>query len=719
MGKKPNGHFRIALAGQPNSGKTSLFNGMTGSTGHVGNYAGATVEKREGRYTFKGQPFDVLDLPGSYSLSSFSPEEKIAQREILENTPDVVVVVVDSTSLTRGLVFFAQVAHTGVNTVLALNMADEAKASGQRLNIPLMSELLGCPVVETIARRRTGIDTLKSAIETAVHSPNRPRPPVLGQRLGHALDAIEKTLVNTEFDTAHRAWTACRILNNDADTLAPIKKSGDSGKTILLTAERQRDKLREKTGEDVDVFIAERYFGFAHGLVTEVMQQRARSDSRAASDLVDRFLAHKILGLPVFIGVMYGIFWTTFTVGDIPMGWLETTFAAIGGFVGSHWPQTSYPSLRSLLLDGVIAGVGGVVVFLPNIVLLFLGLALLEDTGYMARAAFLMDQLMHRFGLHGKSFLPLLTGFGCSIPGIMATRTLENERDRLTTLLVLPLMSCGARLPIWMLLVPAFFPASMRTPALMTIYLTGALLALGLALLLRKTVFQGTEAPFVMELPPYRLPTIRGLGEKMTERSWLYLRKAGTVILAISMVMWFITSYPKPHPTASDSREPEKNHLASVIPPQQPSNSDRPPRGDQNEEAMENLRASFAGQLGQMLEPILSPLGFDWRLATAMVGAFAAKEVFVAQMGIVHALGETDGESTSLRQHLADNYSPLVGISLILFLLIATPCMATVAVTKRETGKWKWALFQFGGLTVLAYIISLIVFQGGSLLGWG
>ncbi|MCP4195723.1 MAG: ferrous iron transport protein B [Proteobacteria bacterium] len=715
--------FKIALAGQPNAGKTSIFNALTGSTGHVGNYPGVTVERREGSYAFNKTNFQVTDLPGTYSLSSFSPEERIAQSELLDNPPDVVVVVLDSTALTRSLVFFAQIAQTKAKSVLVLNMADEAKAAGQHLDLEQMSSLLGCPVIQTVGHKRKGIDALKSTIEKVATSSAAPRLPVLGERLTAAIGVVERKLTETGFDKRHHTWVACKLLQGDKAFTARATGEGDGGRAAIAAAAAQRTKIEQRTGRDMEIFVAERYHGFAHGLVTEVLLQRPRADARAVSDLVDRVLADKVLGLPMFIGIMYAIFWVTFTVGDIPMGWIETGFEYLGATVGQVWPGETAPAMRSLVLDGIIGGVGGVVVFLPNILLLFLGLAILEDTGYMARAAFIIDQLMHRFGLHGKSFLPLLTGFGCSIPGIMATRTLENERDRLTTMLVLPLMSCGARLPIWMLLVPAFFAEEWRTSALMIIYLVGAVLALLLALLLRKTVFSGKEAPFVMELPPYRIPTLRAMFGKMSERSGLYLKKAGTVILGISIVMWFITAFPKVDSYAVD-REIAAGRIEIVEAPEQVAAS----QGAigkitvtqvENRRSAENIRGSFAGKIGQLLEPVLRPLGFDWKLATGMIGAFAAKEVFVAQMGIVHALGETDEESSTLREYLSSSYSPLVGISLILFLLIATPCMATVAVTKRESGGWKWAIYQFAGLTVVAYVISLVVFQGGRLAGLG
>ena len=399
------------------------------------------------------------------------------------------------------------------------------------------------------------------------------------------------------------------------------------------------------------------------------------------------------------------------------MGWIESGVGLLGGIVSGLFPDGSGSLLRSLLVDGVIAGVGGVLVFLPNILLLFLGLALLEDSGYMARAAFLTDRAMHRFGLHGKSFLPMMTGFGCTVPGILATRTLENERDRLTTMLVLPLVSCGARLPIWMLLVPAFFPPAWRAPALWLIYASGVLLALLLALLLRRTLLAGEDAPFVMELPPYRVPTLRSVVLKMLERGGIYLRKAGTVILGLSILLWAATTFPKP----DDDRVAAQvaSGAAVVVVDGTPAPASATPLTEAEVDAAraaEALEHSAVGRLGTLLEPVFAPLGFDARIVTAMIGAFAAKEVFVAQMGIVYAVADAEAETDGLRARLARDYSPLVGVSLILFLLIAAPCMATIAVTRRESGRWSWALLQLLGLSAIGWLVSFAVYQGGRLL---
>jgi len=630
---------RVALAGNPNCGKTSLFNALTGARQHVGNYAGVTVEKRTGRYERGGRRYEVVDLPGTYSLTAWSPEERIAQDSLRSGEHDVVVVVADSTNLKRGLVLLAQVLEAGSNVALALNMADEAAAAGQRLDLPELRRRLGIPVVETVGHRRRGVDALRRAID-------------------------------------------------DAATSGPPAARVDLGGVGEPSAD-----------EDEALHLATAYARVVDRLLDGVVEQAARPDARALSDRIDRLLVDRVAGLPIFAAVMYGVFWLTFTLGEVPMGWLEAGFDWLAGLVDGLWPAGYDSPLRSLLVDGVIGGVGGVIVFLPNILLLFAGLALLEDSGYMARAAFLMDRVMHRFGLHGRSFLPLMTGFGCSVPGIMATRTLEHDRDRLTTMLVLPLMSCGARLPIWLLLIPAFFPSAWRAPVLWAIYATGIGVALLLAFVLRRSLLRGADAPFVMELPPYRLPALSGVGAKMVERGWLYLRKAGTVILAISVLMWLATSYPKPSAYQVDAEVAAGATL---------------PEGElSRRRAAEDLHASAAGYVGRALEPALRPLGFDWRIATALVGAFAAKEVFVAQMGIVYAKGEVDETSDGLRAALRRDYSPAVGLSLVLFLLIATPCMATLAITRRESGSWRWAFLQLGGLTAVAWTVSLVVYQVG------
>ncbi len=717
--------IRVALAGNPNCGKTSLFNALTGSRQHVGNYAGVTVEKRDGSYMREDVRYEVADLPGTYSLNSYSPEERIAQQELVDGEFDVVVAVVDSTNLKRGMVLVAQLMQIGVNPVLCLNMADEAEAAGQQLDLPVLGQLLGFPVVQTVGHRGLGVDELKDTVAGAARAPVRASRLVLGDRLDNAINAVQACLRPDALPLRKRSWAATRLLVGDDVFAESLRAAGVDIDAALAEAEEQRRALEAETRLDMPLFVMERYYGFVDGMIREVMLRRSREDARAVSDRVDALLVNRALGLPVFLAVMYGIFWLTFTVGEIPMGWIESGVGALATWVDGLWPAGSDSHLRSLLVDGVINGVGGVIVFLPNIVLLFMGLAFLEDTGYMSRAAFIMDRFMHKFGLHGRSFIPLMSGFGCSIPGIMATRTLENERDRLTTMLVLPLMSCGARLTIWMLLIPAFFPAQWRAPMLWAIYVIGVMLALVLALVLRKSVLRGDEAPFVMELAPYRMPTARAVVRKIVERSNLYLRKAGTVILAISVLLWVVTAYPKKSHFDIDA---DVAAGTVVVVPTDDADALAAARAaapreveviteadlDHRREG-ENLRYSVAGRIGGAMEPVIEPLGFDWRIGTALIGAFAAKEVFVAQMGIVYSLGETEEDSASLQETLRRDYSPLVGFSLMIFLLVATPCMATFAVTRRESGSWKWAALQFGGLTAIAYLLALAVYQIGRL----
>ena len=720
---------RVALAGNPNSGKTSLFNALTGAHQKVANYPGVTVEKREGSYRFEERRFDVLDLPGTYSLTSYSPEERIAQRELTEGQPDVTVVVVDSTNLKRSLMLLGQVMQLGANPVLCLNMWDEAERAGLELDVEQMASLLGFPVLPTAAHRAVGIGGLKSAIAKAALAPaDLEGRLVLGERLQGALDQIRGALTGTPHDSPVGGWIAQKLLVREEMYVEAVRRgAGETGERAIAVADDLRSKLETETGLDIVLFVTERYYGFVDGLLREVLRRPTRSDARASSDRIDAVLVHRLFGLPIFFGTMYGLFWLTFTLGAYPMEWIEAGQGALAGSVSSLWAEGSESALRSLLVDGIIGGVGGVLVFLPNIVLLFFGLAFLEDTGYMARAAFLMDRMLHRFGLHGQSFIPLMTGFGCSIPGIMATRALANERDRLITMMVLPLMSCGARLPIYMLLIPAFFAPPWHAPMLWLIYAIGVSMALVLALLLRKTVLHGEEAPFVLELPPYRVPTGRALLRTMTDRSWVYIRKAGTIILGISVVMWAASSYPKKSTFEVDEAI-AAGRIAVVETKGPASPAEARAAAAEGVEVLtaeevemrrgaEQLRGSVAGHVGGALEIVVSPMGFDWRIGTALIGAFAAKEVFVAQMGIVYALGEADEGSEGLRRALRRDYTPLVGFCLMLFLLIATPCMATLAVIRRESGSWKWALVQFAGLTVIAFVLTTVVYQIGRLLG--
>ena len=692
----------VTLAGNPNSGKTSLFNALTGAYQHVGNYPGVTVERKEGKKRYRDLDLRIMDLPGTYSLATNSLEERVARDVLVTENPDVTVSVVDASNLDRNLYLTVQLLELGLPAVVVLNMVDVARSRGTVVDTKKLSGLLRSPVVTTVARRSKGIEGLLEAIR---ERSTFPAPSTFKVDYGTDIEReIERldgllTMADPNLEPMKRRGLAIALLEG-IDT----ERVENVGRGILDAASEAVVRLERLHNDPMDILIAERRHGAAMGLARQTVKTSAER-RRDLTDLIDRVLVNRVLGMPIFLGTMYAVFLFTFTVGDTPMGWIESGFGWLGGVIGSLWPAGSESLLRSLIVDGMIGGVGGVLVFLPNIVLLFLAISLLEDSGYMARAAFVMDRVMKSVGLHGKSFIPMLLGFGCSIPAIMATRTIESRRARLTTMLVIPLMSCSARLPIYALIIPAFFVSQWRATVLWIMYLIGVALAMAAAWLLRKTLFAGEGLPFLMELPPYRLPTVRSVLQHMAERSWMYVRKAGTIILGISIVMWALATFPRLDPEVAAAGEPATAAVGAAA---------------DDDFAARQLAHSFVGRMGRAMEPIVAPMGFDWRIGTALVGAFAAKEVFVAQLGIVNSVESPDGAGAAhLRDQLQADYTPLVGFCIMLFALIASPCMATVAVIRRESGSWGWAAFQFLGLTVLAWILTVIVFQTGSLLGLG
>jgi len=680
----------VALAGNPNSGKTTIFNMLTGAHQHVGNYPGVTVEKKEGSFKYAGYEIAAVDLPGTYSLTAYSMEELVARTFIIDEQPDVVVDIVDASNIERNLYLATQLIEMDVPLVLAFNMSDIAKQRGLHFDIEQLSSLLEVKIVPTVGSKGKGkTELLNAIIETARQEKiERTHKVNYGEEIETELAKIEALLASEEPQLSKRygsRWLAIKLLEQDSDITKKIHN-----KEILETVITSIEHLRTIFGDEPEIIIADRRYGFISGACEESIKSSVEL-RHTNSDIADRVILNRVLGLPIFLLLMYLVFKLTFWVGDPLMGWTENFFGWAADTVAGFWSAGSESWLKSLLVDGVIGGVGGVLVFLPNILLLFLAIAILEDSGYMARAAFIMDRIMHKIGLHGKSFIPMLIGFGCSIPAIMATRVLENRRNRLTTIMVIPLMSCGARLPIYALIIPAFFAPRWHGLMLWLIYMIGIALAIICAKLLRLTLFRGETTPFVMELPPYRIPTIKGTFIHMWERAWLYIKKAGTIILVISIILWAATSYPKL----------SEESLAGL-------------GQEQVQEA--ELAHSVAGRVGRALEPVIRPLGFDWRIGTALIGALGAKEVFVAQMGIMYSLGEVDEESKALRAELQARYSPLVGFCIMLFCLISAPCIATLAICRRETNSWGWALFQFFGLTALAYMLTFIVYQIGSLI---
>ena len=689
----------VLLAGNPNSGKSSLFNWMAGAHQHVGNYPGVTVEKKSARFVRDGSCVELVDLPGVYSLLAASPEEAIARDEILSGNAGVVIQVMDATNLERNLHLTAQLTEMGVPVVYALNMSDEAEASGLKFDLELMAALLGGPVVPTNGSNGDGVEgLLAAALRVAAAGRICTGRVYYGADLECGIAAVAELFEGDDAVSARRRAVA--LLDGIADPHAPA--------AALAAAARETARLEKRGGRPVDVQIAEARYGFALGVATEAMRAEAHHVRRDRTLRLDHFLLHRIWGLPIFVFLMWGVFNLVFALGEPPMQWIEAGLGGLADGLRSVWPAGAAPLLQSLLVDGVIGGVGGVISFLPNILLLFLAIAFLEDTGYMARVAFLMDRVMHKMGLHGKSFIPMLIGLGCTVPAILATRMLENRRDRFTTILVTPFVSCGARMTIYALLIPAFFAPPWRGWVLWGIYMAGIAVAIGVARLLRGTLFRGESAPFVMELPPYRLPTPRSVGIHMWERAWLYLQKAGTVILAISILLWALGTFPR-------RTEFSRDFAAAIA---QAATAEEAAALEALRQA-ETLEHTAIGRMGKWMEPAIRPLGFDWRVGTALVGAFAAKEVFVAQMGIVFSLGSADEHADGLRQALRKNYTPLQGLAMMLFCLLSAPCLATIAVTKRETNSWGWALGMLLGMTAVAWVVTFAVVRLGAWLGGG
>ncbi len=707
-------HARIVLAGNPNSGKTTVFNGLTGAHQHVGNYPGVTVEKKTGFFRAGEWEIETVDLPGTYSLTAYSPEELIAREVILHRGTDLIVDVLDASNLERNLYLAVQFMELGLPILFAMNMSDVAKARGLAIDQDLLARLLGVTIVPTVWHKEQGLDELKEAIVDILSNPEAtiPRPVNYGRSVNRAIEALAPVIeADGDLDAGGTArWLAVKLLEDDSEAISRIRAGAAKPAEILDQASRSRSGLEKEYGEPGEMIVADARYGFISGACQEAVRLTVEA-RHSRSDQIDAIMTNRVLGIPIFLALMYLVFKLTFTVGAPLVDLMAGGFGALDGLVRSWWPAESAHLLRSLLLDGVIGGVGGVISFLPNIMLLFLAISILERTGYMARVAFIMDRLMHKLGLHGKSFIPMVIGFGCSVPAIMATRTLESRRDRLTTILVAPLMSCGARIPIYTLIIPAFFPPRLHAPLMWLIYMTGIVLAAGVARILRNTIFRGESSPFVMELPPYRIPTAKSVLLHMWERAWLYLRKAGTIILGMSILLWALTTFP-------EKTEFSRDYDALVASAESSGQAEAAAELRGRRQA-EKLGHTLAGRIGKGLEPILEPIGFDWRIGTALLGAFAAKEVFVAQMGIVFSVGETHSSSASLREKLRENYSQLAALCIMLFCLISTPCVATIAVTRRETNSWKWAFAQLGGLTVLAYLVCLVVYQAGRFLGIG
>ncbi|MGD0258924.1 MAG: ferrous iron transport protein B [Verrucomicrobiota bacterium] len=732
----------IVLTGNPNSGKTTLFNGLTGLRAKVGNYAGVTVERKEGRLLAAPAAANarVLDLPGTYSLSPQSLDEQISRDVLLHRLPElpapsVIVVVVDASNLQRNLYYASQVIELGYPTLIALNMIDVAEENGHQIDAGKLAGELGVPVLPLVASTGQGVPELRQAILASLQAPLRAKPRQFSE-LPALLKAEALALAGLLAKTFHErraqaAAEALLILSNEKALASSLQHYPASIQEAVSAARRRLDAA----GVDWrGVTIEGRYLGVS--AIQRAVTTELAPPGENFSDRLDRVLTHKVWGTMIFLAIMTLMFQSIFTFARIPMDALQSGVGWLGHVVGGLIPPGD---LNSLLVDGVIAGVGAVVVFLPQILLLFLFIGFLEDTGYMARAAFLMDRLMSKVGLHGKSFIPMLSSFACAIPGIMATRTIESPKDRLVTILVAPLMSCSARLPVYTLLIAACIPnltvlGFLKLPGLtmLSMYLLGIVVALLMAWLFKKTLLKGETPMLIMELPPYKRPLLRVVVRHMWDRSKLFLRRAGTVILGINILLWFLATYP--HSAETQPVPPEQRARLKTQPPQAP-----PPEPAaalhadtaalDSQTAGARLRQSFAGRLGRLIEPAIAPLGFDWKIGIGIITSFAAREVFVSTMSIVYNVGKTEADSssmTSLAQTLQTQkwpdgspvYTPLTAVTLMVFYVFALQCVSTVAIVRRETNSWRWPIFQWLYMGVLAWGLAFITHLGGRLFGW-
>ncbi len=725
------GKMRIALAGNPNCGKTTVFNAYTGARQHVGNYPGVTVDRKEGSLRHGQENVVLVDLPGTYSLTAYSMEELVARAELSANNVQAVINVVDASALERNLLLTVQMMEMGLPVVLGCNMMDEARAAGLHIDVKRLSELLDTPVVPMVAKTGEG---LKAAMDEAVRLARKgPRKPLYvnyGSDTDLALDSIEKKIAGKGVlaDRYSPRWTAIKLMEGDKEVREQLRSANPALFTeVDAECRKVADHIRDTMHISMESFITDCRYGFIRGLLRDgILRQDPGKDRLAISDKIDKVLTHAFFGPLLMLGVLYVMFWVTFTLGAYPQGWVEDGFAALGELMTDLIPEGD---LQSLVVDGIIGGVGGVVSFVPLIAIMFALIAFLEDSGYMARVAYMMDRLFRAFGLHGASVMPYIISGGiaggCAIPGAMATRTLRSPKEKLATLLTLPYMACGAKLPVFLLLAGAFFGDDAPTVTFL-VMLSGWVFALLVARLLRSTIVKGEATPFVMELPPYRMPTIFSMLVHCWERTWMYLKKAGTVLVAISIVIWAGLKYPE---LPEEQAAPFTSQIESLQ-----GRIDALPEGDDAREPLEEelakaeealggaeLAYSYAGRLGKLIEPATAPAGFDWRTDIALLAGIAAKEAVVATMGTAYSLGEQDPEDAAPLAELlqkSDSWSKATALSLMLFVLLYSPCFVSLVVIQQEAGGWRWLAFSIIFNTALAYVVSVIAFNIGRSV-WG
>lgn len=693
--------INIALVGNPNSGKTSLFNALSGSREHVGNYSGVTVDAKSGSLEYKGYKINITDLPGTYALSAYTPEELYVRSHLIEKLPDVVVNAVVASNLERNLYLTTELIDLNPKMVVALNMYDELERSGARLDYERLGRMIGVPMVPVVARDRRGLDELLDEVILTFENEN---PKVRHIHINYSssveseIAALSK-MMKRDIDELPKCFPprywAIKMLEGDAGVMEMLS-GADHFEEWRAQSLKGAQRIEAALGEDVESAVTNEKYGFIEGALAETYAPSDREPNRKTS-LIDRIVTNKYVGFPLFLAVMFFMFWSTFTLGAYPQEWIEGGFSWLGGTVGRF--MTDGP-LRDLIVDGIIGGVGAVAVFLPNILILYLFISLMEDSGYMARAAFIMDKLMHLAGLHGKSFIPLVMGFGCNVPAIMATRTIESRSSRLITILINPFMSCSARLPVFILLAGTFFPQRAGT-VLFCIYIFGGLVAVLTARVLRRFMFGADETPFVMELPPYRIPTLNATLRHMWERSEQYLKKIGGLILVAAIIIWFLSYYPRPEAAVARTVETESVAAVSPVPESE-------------------LESSYLGRIGKTCEPVMRPLGLDWRASVALLSGAAAKEIVVSTLGVLYSAeeGATAGnDSLSTRLISSGNYTRASALAMMIFILLYFPCIATVMAIAHEAGGWKYALFSIVYNTLLAWSVAFAAYRAGVWLG--
>ena len=691
--------INVALVGNPNCGKTSLFNFASGAHERVGNYSGVTVDAKEGQANFEGYQFNLVDLPGTYSLSAYSPEELYVRKQIIEKTPDIIINVIDASNLERNLYLTTQLIDMHVRMVVALNMFDETEKRGDNVDYNRLSELFGVPMVPTTFTSGMGVKELfhqviqlyEGAEDEEIHF--RHIHINHGHEIEHGISEIQEHL-KLEPNLRQRYSTrylAIKLLEGDSDVEAYIKQMADA-KEILHHRDTAAERVMEETGNDCETAIMDAKYGFINGALKEANYHTGnKKDTYQVTHLIDRVITNRFLGFPIFILLLFVMFSATFVLGQVPMDWIDNGVTALGEMLSKHLPDGP---VKDMLVDGVIGGVGAVIVFLPQILILYFFISFMEDSGYMARAAFIMDKLMHKMGLHGKSFIPLIMGFGCNVPAVMATRTIESHRSRLITMLILPMMSCSARLPIYIMMTGTFFALRYRSVVMLSLYLTGIVMAVLLSRLFSRFLVKGEDTPFVMELPPYRFPTWKAMGRHTWEKGKQYLKKMGGIILVASIIVWALGYFPH--------------------------NEQLSPREQQEQ--------SYIGRIGKAVEPVFRPQGFDWKLDVGLISGVGAKEIVASTMGVLYSNNDSFGDDKSYndqsgkyeilhKQMTADGIRPLTAYCFLLFVLLYFPCLATIAAIKGETGSWRWAGFAAIYTTLVAWIVSAAVYQIGTFFG--